>query len=83
MSDSHTDSPVEAFLAERKDRADESRIVHSTVVLESLQPSSTAEEPKWTLWTERRVYFPCYWELGMTVESVPRDPCNEEVSLNA
>lgn len=83
MSSSHTDSPLEAFLAERTDRTDDSRILHSTVALDALPNCSLTETPKWTLWTERRVYFPCYWGLGMTVESVPRNPCDEEVSLNA
>jgi hypothetical protein len=31
-----------------------------------------------TLWTEKRVYFPVQYDGSEWVSSVPRNPCNEE-----
>ena len=36
-----------------------------------------AEGQPFTLWTERRVYFPCECDGAESVASVPRDPCPE------
>lgn len=51
----------------------DSRVVASTQNLEKLQPP-------FTVWTQDRVYFPVvYSSTSCWVESVPRNPCLEEV----
>ena len=37
----------------------------------------SAEGCPFTLWTERRVYFPACYDGAEWVASVPRDPCGE------
>ena len=50
-----------------------SQVVSSTQELDKLQPP-------FTVWTKDRVYFPVvYSSTSRWVESVPRNPCQEEV----
>ena len=35
------------------------------------------EEDAFTVWTERRIYFPAWYDGMGWVASVPRHPCNE------
>jgi len=37
----------------------------------------SAEGEAFTLWTNKRVYFPVVYDGSEWVESVPRNPCNE------
>lgn len=40
--------------------------------------SGLIEGCSFTLWTKKRVYFPACYDGAEWVESVPRDPCDEE-----
>lgn len=33
---------------------------------------------KFTIWTEKRIYFPANYECDLWCESVPRNPCDEK-----
>lgn len=43
----------------------------------TLEHGFFSSETPFTIWTRKRVYFPCHYDGGDWVHSVPRDPCGE------
>ena len=46
--------------------------------MEIYEDTGTCHTGGWFVWTQTRVYFPISYEMGEKIESVPREPCNDD-----
>lgn len=67
------------FEEERKRCKDDSVAVHFAGAADKKSFNTIPDygTKPWTIWTEKRVYFPEVYDGSYLVESVPRDPCDE------
>ncbi|MBE1299775.1 MAG: hypothetical protein GJ680_07700 [Alteromonadaceae bacterium] len=57
-------------------------VIATTHSVEDLKGTDELELPQsFTIWTTKRVYFPSTCESQYNVESVPRNPCEEQCGV--